>query len=471
MASIHRLRVPFVVCSGTLLAALAFYPGSHTGDSVWQYWQARSGSYSDWHSVVMTWLWRCLDRVIAGSGGMFLLHNLIFWSGWALAVHAFTRSLASFLLAASVPILLIPVFFMIGVLAKDTGMGAAMLLGFALIVRAERRRSVRDLLAAALSLWYAVALRPNGFSAVLPLAIWMGFLVARDHLPLAVQAKLATPFRRAGIGIGILLGMIGSSHLATLWILGGQGQHVRLQQILYAYDLVGISVRTGRNHLPNVFYPDDEPLTLEELRWIYHPHTSYFLFWGRPGPRRLLQRQLGSPWVEPLGSPEVDVLARAWIEAVFSEPEAYLSHRLELFLAHLGMLPDTPRFKILLPANARAYNSSGPTVFDMPHHRWLVGYVNGYRDSLLLKPWLYVLIAVAVLAAAFRVASPHRVAIGVLAASSICYVLPYGLIGIHSEFRFMWWPELAAVLGVIILLAGFGETWQSGSAAFRADDR
>ncbi len=454
MASIHRLRVPLVVLSGTLLAAAAFYPGSHTGDSVWQYWQVRSGIYSDWHPVFMTWLWRHLDRVIEGSGGIFLLHSLIFWSGWALAVHAFTRSLAAFLLAASVPILLIPVFSMIGVLAKDTGMGAAMLLGFALIVRAERRRSLPDLLVAGLCLWYAVALRHNGFSAVLPLAIWMGFLVARDHLPLAVQAKVATPFRRVGIGIAILLAMIGSSQLATLWILGDRGQRGRQEQLLFAYDLIGISVRTDRNQLPNVFHPDQEPLTLEELRGLYRPQTSYFLFWGSAGARHLLELKPGAPWIQPLGSPEVDVLARAWVEAVSSEPEAYLSHRFEFFLANLGVGANIPRFKTLLPPHAREYNSSGATVFDMPHHRWLVRYVNGYQDSLLLKPWLYLLIAVGVVTAAFWVASPHRVAIGVLAASSLCYALPYALIGIHTEFRFMWWPVLAAVLAAILLLAG-----------------
>ena len=57
----------------TLVTMACFYPGYLNGDSNWQYAQGLSGEYDDMHPVVMSWLWSKLDRVVEGSGGLFLL--------------------------------------------------------------------------------------------------------------------------------------------------------------------------------------------------------------------------------------------------------------------------------------------------------------------------------------------------------------------------------------------------------------
>ncbi len=64
-----------VVILGLFL--FVFYPGIMMYDSYLMYMQAISHQFQDWHSPMMAVPWSLIDKIISGSGGMFLLHSFM----------------------------------------------------------------------------------------------------------------------------------------------------------------------------------------------------------------------------------------------------------------------------------------------------------------------------------------------------------------------------------------------------------
>ena len=188
--------LPVVIAAvviGMAGTAFFFYPGYLNPDSNWQYQQQLTGEYWDIHPVIMPWVWSYLDRVVEGPGGLFLLTALLYWTGLALSVRCFTRSVAGSLIATALIGFFPAIFAMLSQVHKDTGMTAGLIFGFALLLTADRRHSLAALLVAVPGLWYAFAIRHNGAAAVLPFSLWMGFLLVRDHLPRSLRLRLASP--------------------------------------------------------------------------------------------------------------------------------------------------------------------------------------------------------------------------------------------------------------------------------------
>jgi hypothetical protein len=449
--------------AGTVLTAAFFYPGYFNGDSYWQYQQGLSGVYDDLHPVIMSWLWTRLDRVVEGPGGLFLVTTALFWTGLAMFARAFTRRRAGFLVAVFAVGLSPPVFSMLSQIHKDVGMVTGLLLGYALLLRADRSRSWRPLVLALPALWYAVAVRHNGVTAVVPFTIWSSFLLVRDRLSDGMRSRLASPLATIALGIAMAAAMVGLATFASRAILGEKGVHTPPLQMLFAYDLIGISVRSGQDYLPTGLY-HDPPRDRDELRRIYDPRTAYFVYWGRGKARRL----------QIVTSPDVtDALASAWREAIREQPWSYAEHRTWLFLAHLGIPRNTPFRKLEFLGTGESYVGFNPyrglTVFATPHNRWLVGAyeaAGGFTFSstpgrlwaedtgFLFRPWPYLLLSLLCVLAAWRTRSANRFQIALLGASSLAYVLPHLVIGISSELRYMWWPILVSLLQPIMLADG-----------------
>ncbi len=428
---------------GTLVTAACFYPGYLDGDSNWQYAQGVSGEYVDMHPVVMSWLLGRLDRIIEGTGGFFLLMNFGFWASLGLTLRAFTSSLRGFVIAAVVIGTSIPVFSLVGQIQKDLGMLVGLLGAFGLLVEADRRRSLASLLCTLPLLWYALAVRHNGVTAALPFALWFGWLLARDHLPPLLARRLAAPWRRLAVGVLLLATLFSMSLLATRTILGERGQRFHFEQVIMAYDMVGISVRTGRSVVSDIYYPG-QPLTMQELRAMYRADTSFYLFWGQPGLRKVPLTR--APQV-------VDMIQAAWLRAIRAEPAAYAAHRASLFLAQLGIGANLLDRHIGLP-QGRTFDYRGPTVFEWPHARALISFFDWSGPSLLFRAWPDLILGAAGVAMAWLRPNRHRFEITLLATSSAIYVAPLLFLGAASEFRYMWWPVLAAMLQLVLALDG-----------------
>lgn len=426
---------------GTLLSAVSFFPGYLNGDSNWQYAQGLSGQFDDMHPVLMSWLMGRLDGVVEGIGVLFLLMAAAFWAGLGSVLRTFTPSRSCFWIAAALIGTSIPIFSMLSQHQKDLGMVVGLLGSFALLAEAERRPSLPLLLSAAVPLGYAIAVRHNALVAALPFACWMGWLLARDCLPPALASRLAAPWRRMALGLLILATLFGASQLATWSILGDDGKRTPISQITMAYDMVGISVRSGHYVLPRSYYPK-QPFSIEELRAIYRDHTCVLLFWHQPELRKV-------PFTR---SPKAMVkIRRAWLRAIAAEPAAYLAHRHTLFLSLLGFRPGVPVQKIEFRTH---FDYRGPTVFELPHARALVSFYNSARRTLFFRSWPYLGLGLLALGWAWWRPNRYRLAITLLAGSAALHIGALAFVGAAAQFRYMWWPVLAAMLQVTLAVMG-----------------
>ena len=447
---------------GTVVTALFFYPGYLDGDSTWQYQQAVNGVFNDKDPAIMAWVWSYLNKVVEGSGGLFLLTTFCFWAGLALIVRHFVRGALHFVIVTCLVAFFVPNFAMLSQIQKDVGMVATLLLGYGALLVADRRHSMAALAAAFASLWYALSVRHNSFLAVPPLVVWMGCLVARDHMPARLQKYFVSGVSKLAIGVLILVVMVTTSNISNKLILGDYPPRYKIWQFetLISYDLVGVAVRSGNNYIPKGHFYPSNPLDIEDFRQLYHPQTLLYLYWGGQqerygsGPKK---RRL--PVIAD--SAMLDVLKAAWFEAVIAEPGAYLAHRRDLFLAHLGIVADSPfrtvQFIVWVNFQGRKvfmYPYKGSMVFEAVHNQWLTARIADLAHSVLFRPWIYLLTSVVVFAAAWRQRHRHLKHIVMLGTSSYLYVLPYAVIGVSAEFRYLWWSVLAAILQLVIYISG-----------------
>jgi hypothetical protein len=428
---------------GTLVTAAFFYPGYLDGDSNWQYAQGVSGKYNDMHPVVMSWLIGRLDQVVEGTGGYFLLLNAVFWVSLGAALRTFTSSLRRFVVAGLLIGTSVPVLSMLAQIQKDLGMVVGLFGAFVLLVESDRRKSLAPLLGTLPLLFYAVAVRHNGVTAALPFALWFAWLLVRDHLPAGLASRLASPWRRFAVGMLLLGTLFSLSVLATRAILGEKGERFYIEQVLMAYDMVGISVRSGDNVVSDLYYPGN-PLTMHDLRRMYRSETAYYLLWGQPKSRKipLTRAAMG-----------LDRIQRTWLRAIGEHPGVYAKHRVVLFFASLGLGSHMTERHIGLP-EGRSFDYRGPRVFAWPHARAMISWFDWAGPTPLFRAWPYLIIGAVAFAMAWRRPNRHRFEITLLAASVAVYIGPLLIVGVASEFRYMWWPVLVSMLQLFMALDG-----------------
>jgi len=91
MKSVHevrtakRKRLAFIISSFVCFACMmiwyiGYYPGSFSADSIWQYEQAVTGIYNDWHPVWHTLLFFTFPLSLTGKPGAIVLFQIIYFS-------------------------------------------------------------------------------------------------------------------------------------------------------------------------------------------------------------------------------------------------------------------------------------------------------------------------------------------------------------------------------------------------------
>src|SRR5262249_3941645 len=95
-----------ILLAGWLLFLLYAYPGYLLTESANQLFDARTGGFTDWHSPMMTEVWRIVSIPIAGPAGMLLLQSgLLLWGGFVLLRRTLSARAAAI---AAVCILVFP---------------------------------------------------------------------------------------------------------------------------------------------------------------------------------------------------------------------------------------------------------------------------------------------------------------------------------------------------------------------------
>lgn len=426
-ATIERLGV-IVLCgvAGLLATVMVYRPGVMSNDSVFQFQQASTGSFTaESFPPIMSFIWFYTHKLIPGPLGMMLLHNLVFWTGLGLIAWACTtRSLSAFICMAGIGFCP-PVFALLGILWKDVGLGAALVLFAGLVMIGAQRRS-RGLLATALvPLFYAVAVRLNAAPAVVPLAWWWWHVVAsaRGTVPRAL-----TTLGMSGV-ITALLVVLGTVVDAAIVTRHEQRQNVAVQGSLL-HDLAGISVRTGGLSLPR--YLQRPEMSLPALRQWYDPSDGGNGFLYRYD---FVFARTPEEWAD---------LRDAWWQAVRRYPRAYLAHRIDVLTTLLeirGMYE--PFHRGIDP------NDLGLTFPSRPLNDAVVHGLDRLTP-LFFRGWFFFLMLIVTAGFSIR----HHWDAGLaLTLSALMYALPYTVITGGSDFRYIWWPVLAAMI-TLLMIAG-----------------
>jgi hypothetical protein len=135
-------------------------------------------------------------------------------------------------------------------------------------------------------------------------------------------------------------------------------------------------------------------------------------------------------------------LVAAWWQAVAAHPLAYLAHRATFmwqFLARSNLV--LPVWDWLDPNSAYGHSR-----FFTP----LVALHDALQPTLLFRPGLWLLLAIAVCGLAWRARGVPAGAFAVgVTASAIVYVLTFFFVGVAADFRYAYWCVLASLTGAV----------------------
>jgi hypothetical protein len=413
---------------GAALVVACFYPGYMSNDSIDQLGQARAGIYSAGHPPLMAWIWHWIDRVTPGPLGMVLLQQCLFFGGVALLAVLAISNGSSGLSVLAVG-LLPPLFALLGTVWKDVQLGSSLVAAFALLCLAVARGSRTPAFAALALLLYGCAMRHNAIPAILPLAIMAAAVVIGRVRWRSAIAGIA--------GIVVTAFIVGATWRINRVLTDGRsGAPAQLQPYIL-HDLVGISLASERDYLPDYLHRGTYSVSLDSLRGRYLAESSDPLIFGK-GP---------SLWAAT--APEnVAELRSSWMAAVRAHPRDYLRHRWAMTRTLIGLGPH-----VWYPYHSQIdSNPFGITLAETAQNRAAMQFLNWVHDSILFRGWAY--LGVLIVAAIRCVVRGIRAcwATSALSASGLLYFFPYVFVAPSCDFRYLWWTVVSAVLLPLTIL-------------------
>jgi hypothetical protein len=419
---------------GCLVVILCWYPGYMWWDSANQFNQARYGHYTDWHPPLMSYVWSRFHRigvfnVVPGPFPMLVLHNLMFWGGLGLLVHLTRLPVVLAPIAILAIGLFPPIFVALGIVLKDAGLIAALLLAYAGLCWAYLRGSRVGLVVGLGGLMYACAIRYNAAPALAPLSVLAGFAAVR-----AWPAPLGRP-RLAGAAVADAI-LVGFPLIA--WQGGRmltEGRTLHPSQQVPLHDLLAVSVATERIQLPAYILEQAPGLTLADLRRLYSTESLGRMFWRSAPPR----------FSELISDENYRELLALWRATIPANLEPYIRHRLEMFRHLFGIGPATVCDPYLTGPIEDWPNVLGFSPVGRTFNASVVARLGPIRNDILFRGWFYLALNAALLAWLLARPGP-RLAVGVLGLSGLGYALAYLPLATACHFRLLWWTVLVPLL-------------------------
>jgi hypothetical protein len=438
--SLRRGRICVVLLmllAGYALTLLVFYPGYVTVDAQYVYAEAKQWRFGDWQSPAMGVLWHLIDPIAPGALSMFLLAITMYWAAFGLLAFVAVRQSPALGILTPLVAMSPPAFFFIGLIWRDVLFAVVWLmaaaLAFAAADRAESKhenfaargdvKAVSSRMARAIALVlvaFGVLLRPNAVIAAPLLAAYVLW-------PQRFEAK------RAAIAFAPALFVCAALVPAVYYGLLDAKRQNPLHSIL-VFDLGGITHFTGENQFPVAW--SSEQTTLLTSR-CYDP-VRWDSYWHVP-PCPFVMQRLEQPDDLIFGTAR---LATAWWRAVSTYPLAYLAHRAAFMRQFLA------RSNLVLPV----WDWAPPDAAygKRPAFRPLLKLHDALQPTLLFRPGLWLVLAGALLALAWRLRTTAAGAFTVgVTASALAYVMSFFLLGVASDFRYAYWCVLATLAGAV----------------------
>lgn len=451
----HRLILAASAVIGALLAWLlyaAMAPGGFTKDTVFQLEQAqRVLPLNDWHPIAMTWTWQWLIDLTGTINSMLFLQVCAAWVCAVLTSYYLLKvARRGWSALAGLFILFLPnTVNLVGVVWKDTHLGLALYFAVILMLLipvVPRLRWVFAVLAFG-ALVYAGLVRKNSAVAVLPIiavmAVWLLVRMkskkpeGEKRVP-SKRRKLATAVV-AVVGFGVVLTGVDTGLKAVLRPTeNSQYTQVMLDDLIFA--------------VPQAAIDDADAPAAEKTRLAQAKITC--------GDKNSKRRGAGQPeiiwdgyWAcygqgaegayTEIEDPEA--VTSIWKQTVPQHLSNYAAYRVQttskfLFTSKLEFVRDR---NFDYPAQSQELRSSLRT------------YVVDFGVATL--PWLYLgATALGLCAVGIAVgAKKKRRSLGALAifSSAVLYLMTYVPTAPANDYRYVFWPWLAAILGWLVLWA------------------
>ncbi|WP_346036595.1 hypothetical protein [Brevibacterium picturae] len=478
----------------TLLPALVFtalfFPGRANVDIANQYAQATGDiPFSDWHPPIMSAVWRVLIGLTGESGSLFVLQVAILaLACWLLGVLVHRWGEHRWVSLVGPAIMATPwVVSQMTTMWKDTQMAVAMLLAVVLLIITRFVPKTWVLwIPAVVLLVYAFGLRKNAIFAIIPIAVYVAWLL--------VKRLRSSPQR----GSRLLSRFVAKRGLATavasLLVLMVLGAGVKATDLAIAsQEDVAATGQISQIFLDDVMFsvPDDELQASDapaELKDKISTARDKCLEKGEIWDAYWNCYDMGAT-EEPF-SPiaHQDELRDLWLSEVITHPLRYVEYRAAVFSFYffssaLEYWPADWHYDAakvgLEQGNDKADYIVKPYVEDFALDTF----------PMLFKPWFWTLLAGLLLAFGYRarrrsstfataaVSSPAKSTaettskpvqkmvsrpadartfwpeITMLATSALFYVVGYFPIVPSNHFRYTFWPALAVTTALLFVLA------------------
>lgn len=420
--------VPWLVAlAGFALDVAAFWPGQMSFDSAYTWWQARGGATTDIAPPMLIHLWRICDAIVEGPGLVFALHLALFWCGLALVADAVGATRARTVLLMLV-VALTPVTWLLRAhVWTDVGLFSALVLVVGALAQAQTSARRAWIVVALPALLYAGAVRFNALPAILPFALWIGWLVARSRVRIALVA--AAVFFGAGAFAAIVNAQV--------------DRHVPLWTATAEWDLAAISVASGEMLLPPFMIGPG--LDVDEL-------SHAFRYWSNVPMLQNTTHGMRDPFTEDYSPTQLATLRAAWIDAIRAHPRAWLEQKGRQAGALLGLHDaDWPRELIYVDDDVQYRDNPRVARNRSALHAALMSAAERLRTTHALAGWPWLLIGLATLPIAWRRRGELVGSIALIAlASAWLYLVPMLPIA-AAELRYLGWPCVASVLAAALV--------------------
>lgn len=415
-----RLTPRRILVGAWVVFVLFGYPGYMQPDGLDELVDSRTGVITDWHSPMLTELWRVLGRVIAGPAPLFLLQGTMLLLGaYALARRILPERRAA--LAAAAILLFPPLISTTVLVSEDATLTGFLVCGAALLLANRRLMGLAMLVVAA-------GLQEGAALAVLPIMIatlrWPTVTTRWKSLVTAVVAW--------GVVTGLAFGLV--------QLLIDEPTH-RREAALAMVDIAGtlatsrhLEDPTIRHMLPGVSFAVATELQ-QHARKASHSSPD-------AGANRVFEA--------PTTRSERDGLIEGREAISHALPLAYLGVRVKVFGRVLGFSRDkrwrtwnkdfVPSPKQRLGIAHAAHHSLIQRILSWP--------VKLVSKTLLFRPYVYFFLGLVLL----PVACIRRTGLAaMLLMSGLVYELTLGVVTAAPEYRDSHWMMVATCFAALLV--------------------
>ncbi|MGH6870173.1 MAG: hypothetical protein ACREHE_01595 [Rhizomicrobium sp.] len=434
-------------------------PGQLSYDSVIQLMEGRSGAYANWHPAVMSWLLGLCDAVVRGTGLFVVADALLFFGAMAGLLLLRPRAHWAAAVVAALWIATPQVLIYQGTVWKDVLFANASCGGFVCLAAAAslwRRPRIRfALIGGALMLFALAALaRQNGLIVAVVGAGTLAIIAGRRGA--SQRWRMAALY---GIGALVAGGLVVLGGRAALAIrsVGTSGPFVQLQ-LLETYDVIGAAAKDPSFPL-SVIHDDDEGLEAiirtTGVR-VWTPERNDTL-----GDAPALQ--------DALDDADPGTMQAQWRALIATRPGLYLRVRAEIF-RWVFLTPDLKRclpFEVGVDGPAPVMAELGIAERFDARDAALEKYGNLFVGTPVLSHPVFAVLGLLALIVLLR-RRPEDIAVAGMLAAGFAVTASFFVISIACDYRYLYFPDLAAMLAVFHLALDPHEAWRALRRPWRA---